>query len=58
VLTTQVPIESSCTGKGNEGSISSGLVNKSIDSDCDQINLKAKYDEQEKQKRTVIFKEN
>jgi hypothetical protein len=34
------------------------LVNKSVDSDCDQINLKAKNDEQEKQKkkRTVNFK--
>jgi hypothetical protein len=54
VLTTQVPKESSCTGKWNEGSIKFGLVNKSIDSDCDQINLKARNDEQKKQKRTVL----
>jgi hypothetical protein len=52
-LTTQVPKEGGCTGKRNEGSIRSGLVYKSIDSDCDQINLKAKNEEQKKEKRTV-----
>jgi hypothetical protein len=46
VLTTQVPKDSSCIGKQNKESIRSGLVNKSIDPDCDQINLKAKNDEQ------------
>jgi hypothetical protein len=50
VLTTQVPKESSCTGKRNKESIRSGLVNKLIDSDCDQVNLKAKNNEQKKQK--------
>jgi hypothetical protein len=56
VLTARVPTESSCAGKGNEGSIGSGLVNKSVDSDCDQINLKARNDEQENRKGLLSSK--
>jgi hypothetical protein len=41
-------------GEAKKESNRPDLVNKSIDSDCDQINLKGKNDEQKKQKKDCV----